>query len=36
VRDRAIYGLLGTLAFTAQMLGTQRLFAVAAERCLSD
>jgi uncharacterized protein len=36
VRDRAIFGLFGTLAFTAHMLGTQRLFAVAAERCLPD
>ncbi|MFY9892956.1 MAG: ligase-associated DNA damage response endonuclease PdeM [Xanthobacteraceae bacterium] len=36
VRDRAISGLFGTLAFTAHMLGTQRLFAVAAERCLPD
>jgi len=36
VRDHAIFGLFGTLAFTAHMLGTQRLFAVAAERCLPD
>jgi len=36
VRDRAISGLFGTLSFTAHMLGTQRLFAVAAERCLPD
>jgi metallophosphoesterase superfamily enzyme len=36
VRDRAIFGLFGTLAFTAHMLGAQRLFAVAAERCLPD
>ena len=36
VRDRAIFGLFGTLAFTAHLLGTQRLFAVAAERCLPD
>jgi uncharacterized protein len=36
VRDRAILGLFGTLAFTAHMLGTQRLFSVAAERCLPD
>ncbi len=36
VRDRAIFGLFGTLAFMAHMLGTQRLFAVAAERCLPD
>ncbi len=36
VRDRAIFGLFGTLSFTAHMLGAQRLFAVAAERCLPD
>jgi DNA ligase-associated metallophosphoesterase len=36
VRDRAIFGLFGTLAFTAHMLGAQRLFAIAAERCLPD
>jgi uncharacterized protein len=36
VRDRAIFGLFGTLAFTAHMLGERRLYAVAAERCLSD
>jgi len=36
VRDRAIWGLFGTLAFTAHMLGERRLYAVAAERCLPD
>jgi len=36
VRDHAISGLFGTLSFTAHMLGTQRLFAVTAERCLTD
>jgi DNA ligase-associated metallophosphoesterase len=36
VRDRAIFLLFGTLAFTAHMLGAQRLYAVAAERCLPD
>ncbi len=36
VRDRAIVELFGTLAFTAHMLGAQRLYAVAAERCLPD
>ena len=36
VRDRAIFSLFGSLAFTAHMLGAQRLFAVAAERCLPD
>ena len=36
VRDRAIFGLFGTLAFTAHMLGAQRLYAIAAARCLAD
>jgi uncharacterized protein len=36
VRDRAIVGLFGTLAFTAHMLGAQRLYALTAERCLPD
>ena len=36
VRDRAIFGLFGTLAFTAHMLGASRLYAIAAERCLPD
>jgi uncharacterized protein len=36
VRDEAIFGLFGSLAFTAHMLGAQRLYAVAAERCLAD
>jgi uncharacterized protein len=36
VRDRAIFGLFGTLSFTAHMLGARRLFAIAAERCLPD
>jgi DNA ligase-associated metallophosphoesterase len=36
VRDRAILGLFGTLAFTAHMLGAQRLYAITAERCLPD
>jgi uncharacterized protein len=36
VRDHAICGLFGTLAFTAHMLGERRLFAIAAERCLPD
>jgi uncharacterized protein len=36
VRDRAIVGLFGTLAFTAHLLGAQRLYAVAAQRCLPD
>ena len=36
VRDQAIFALFGTLGFTAHMLGAQRLYAVAAERCLPD
>jgi uncharacterized protein len=36
VRDQAIFGLFGALSFTAHMLGAQRLYAVAAERCLPD
>jgi uncharacterized protein len=36
VRDRAIFGLFGTFAFTAHMLGERRLYAIAGERCLAD
>jgi uncharacterized protein len=36
VRDRAILSLFGTLSFTAHMLGTDRLYAVPAARCLAD
>jgi uncharacterized protein len=36
VRDRAILCLFGPSGFTAHMLGAQRLYAVAAERCLPD
>jgi uncharacterized protein len=36
VRDEAIFGLFGSLAFTAHMLGAQRLYAIAATRCLPD
>ncbi len=36
VLDRAIFGLFGTLAFTAHMLGERRLYAIAAQRCLPD
>jgi uncharacterized protein len=36
VRDYAILGLFGTLAFTAHMLGARQLYAVAAKRCLPD
>jgi uncharacterized protein len=36
VRDRAIFSLFGTLAFTAHMLGSSRLYALTADRCLPD
>jgi DNA ligase-associated metallophosphoesterase len=36
VRDRAIFGLFGTLGFTAHMLGERRLYAIPAARCLGD
>jgi DNA ligase-associated metallophosphoesterase len=36
VRAQAIFGLFGSLTFTAHMLGAQRLYAIAAERCLAD
>jgi metallophosphoesterase superfamily enzyme len=36
VRNEAIFGLFGSLTFTAHMLGAQRLYAIAAERCLPD
>jgi DNA ligase-associated metallophosphoesterase len=36
VRDRAIVSLFGALPFTAHMLGTGRLYAVPAARCLAD
>jgi uncharacterized protein len=36
VRDQAIFGLFGSLTFTAHMLGAQRLYAIGAERCLAD
>jgi uncharacterized protein len=36
VRDAAICGLFDALAFTAHMLGAQRLYAISAERCLPD
>jgi uncharacterized protein len=36
VRDRAFVALFGTLSFTAHMLGTGRLYAVPAARCLAD
>ena len=36
VRDRAFLALFGAPSFTAHMLGAQRLYAVAAARCLPD
>jgi DNA ligase-associated metallophosphoesterase len=36
VRDRAIVSLFGALSFTAHMLGTGRVYAVPAARCLAD
>ena len=36
VRDRAIVSLFGALSFTAYLLGTGRLYAVPAARCLAD
>ena len=36
VRHAAFADLFGTLAFTAHMLGEQRLYAIAAKRCLPD
>jgi metallophosphoesterase superfamily enzyme len=36
VRDRAFAGLFGALGFTAHMLGAQRLYAIAGDRCLAD
>jgi metallophosphoesterase superfamily enzyme len=36
VRDAAFCDLFGTLAFTAHLLGEERLYAFAARRCLSD
>lgn len=36
VRDRAIVSLFGALSFTAHLLGTGRLYAVPAARCLAD
>jgi DNA ligase-associated metallophosphoesterase len=36
VRDRAFAEVFGTLAFTAHMLGENRLYAIAAARCLAD
>jgi DNA ligase-associated metallophosphoesterase len=36
ILDRAFGPVFGTLAFTAHMLGSQRLYAFAATRCLED
>ena len=36
VRAAAFADVFGTLAFTAHMLGTMRIFAIAADRCLPD
>jgi DNA ligase-associated metallophosphoesterase len=36
VRDRAFAALFDTLAFTAHLLGRDRLYAVAAARCMPD
>jgi uncharacterized protein len=36
VRDRAFAAIFGSFAFTAHMLGESRIYALAAERCLSD
>jgi metallophosphoesterase superfamily enzyme len=36
VRDAAFADFFGTLAFTAHMLGADRLYAFAGKRCLAD
>ena len=36
IRDRALVCLFGALSFTAHLLGTGRLYAVPAARCLAD
>ncbi len=36
IRDAAFADLFGTLAYTAHMLGADRLYAFAAKRCLGD
>lgn len=36
IRDDAFFGLFGTLAYTALMIGEQRLYALSAARCLRD
>jgi uncharacterized protein len=36
IRDEAFFGLFGTLAYSALMLGEQRLYTLSAARCLPD
>jgi DNA ligase-associated metallophosphoesterase len=36
IRDRAFADVFGTLKFTAYMLGEERLYTIAARRCLGD
>jgi hypothetical protein len=36
VRDRAFANLFDTQTFTAHLLGADRLYAIAANRCLPD
>jgi uncharacterized protein len=36
IRDDAFFALFGTLAYTALMIGEQRLYALSADRCLPD
>jgi len=36
IRDRAFAEVFTTLAFTAHVLGDQRIYAIAAKRCLAD
>jgi len=36
IRDDAFFGLFGTLAYTALMIGERRLYALSAARCLPD
>ena len=36
IRDDAFFGLFGTLAYSALMLGEQRVYALSAARCFPD
>jgi hypothetical protein len=36
IRDDAFLGLFGTLAYSALMLGEQRIYALSAARCFPD